>query len=150
MCAVMNMPMHPVCSIWQFTYEFNEMSGPRANIEKNPCFGPFPYRYTWNVYIWQKVNFVPPARMDIIERSYMISDELFKISQVNNVNGTRRTSGNIRVCWTDWMDCQIEARGWTIIESERELLDSQCRFQPYDEHPNDWFRYPGYLQGGWQ
>lgn len=83
----------------------------------------------------------------MIELSYLISDVLFKNSQVNDVNGTRRTSGNIRVCWTDWMDCQSQARGWKIIESERELLDSQCRFSPYDEHPNDWFRFPGYLQG---
>lgn len=47
--------MHVVYSIWQMTYEYNEMVGPRDNLEKNPCYGPFPYRYTWNVYIWQKV-----------------------------------------------------------------------------------------------
>ena len=49
-------PLIPYISgIWQITYEYNEMVGPRDNLEKNPCYGPFPYRYTWNVYIWQKV-----------------------------------------------------------------------------------------------
>jgi hypothetical protein len=43
--------------LWEFTYEYAEITGPRANLETNPCFGPFPYRYTWNVYIWQKVQF---------------------------------------------------------------------------------------------
>lgn len=61
-----------VSGIWQVTYEYNEMNGPRNNMEQNPCYGPFPYRYTWTVYIWQKVD---------------------------DVNGTRRTTGELRVCW---------------------------------------------------
>ena len=44
--------------IWRMTYEYAEVTGPRANLETNPCFGPFPYRYSWNVYIWQKVRTV--------------------------------------------------------------------------------------------
>lgn len=112
-----------ISGIWQMTYEYNEMVGPRDNLEKNPCYGPFPYRYTWNVYIWQKVE---------------------------DVNGTKKTTGQMRVCWTDWMDCQDNSREWKIVESNREILDSKCRFGGYDEHPNDWFRFPGYMQGGYQ
>ena len=48
--------------IWRMTYEYAEMTGPRANLETNPCYGPFPYRYTWNVYIWQKVLSAPLCR----------------------------------------------------------------------------------------
>jgi hypothetical protein len=112
-----------VSGIWQMTYEFNEMKGPRANLEKNPCFGPFPYRYTWNVYIWQKVE---------------------------SINGTRRTTGELRVCWYDWMDCQADSRHWFIVESNPTILQSKCAFSGYDEHPYDWFRFPGYPQGGYQ
>ena len=48
------------------------------------------------------------------------------------------------------MDCQADARHWFIVESNPAILDSKCSFQGYDEHPYDWFRFPGYPQGGYQ
>lgn len=68
-------------------------------------------------------------------------------NQVEEKNGTRRTTGDIRACWYDWMDCQQDARAWKIVESNPSILASKCRFNGYDEHPNDWFRFPGYMQG---
>ena len=71
--AEFNRPIVPYISgIWSLTYEYNEMAGRYDNKEENPCTGPFPYRYTWNVYIWQRVE---------------------------NVDGKRRTTGDLRVCW---------------------------------------------------
>jgi hypothetical protein len=117
-------PIVPYISgLWKFTYEYNEMTGPLDNKETNPCYGPFPYRYTWNIYIWQKVE---------------------------NINGTRRTTGDIRVCNYDLMDCTADSYAWTIIEGNKDLVDTRCRFRAYDEHPSDWFRFPGYRQGGYQ
>ena len=66
---------------------------------------------------------------------------------MEDINGTRRTTGDLRVCWYDWMDCQQDARPWKIVESNPSILKSKCRFSGYDEHPDDWFRYPGYMQG---
>ena len=66
---------------------------------------------------------------------------------MENNNGTRRTTGDIRACWYDWMDCQQDSRAWKIVESNPDILRSKCRFNGYDEHPNDWFRFPGYMQG---
>jgi hypothetical protein len=50
-------------------YTYNELLGPRDNLVQNACRGPFPYRFTWNIYIWQEVE---------------------------TVNGTKRTTGSIR------------------------------------------------------
>jgi hypothetical protein len=71
-------------------------------------------------------------------------------AQVANKNGTRVTTGDIRVCMFDREGCQANAKAWKIIESDRELVNSKCRFAAYDEHPTDWFRYPGYMKGGYQ
>ena len=146
------------CSIWRFTYEYNEVVGLRDNLEQNPCFGPFPYRYTWNVYIWQKVcvrfyNCVCVCVcVCVFAHASPATDLIRDISTRLQVkrdtpDGKPRVAGDIRVCFNDWMDCPADARKWKISESDVAILKSKCRFQPYDEHPNDWFRFPGYRKG---
>ena len=45
-----------IAGVWEFTYTYNEMRGPADNQIQNPCLGPFPYRYTWEVHIYQQVE----------------------------------------------------------------------------------------------
>jgi hypothetical protein len=42
--------------IWELTYTYNELKGPADNLIQNPCRGPFPYRYTWDIHVYQEVN----------------------------------------------------------------------------------------------
>ncbi|KAJ1494861.1 hypothetical protein T484DRAFT_1764408 [Baffinella frigidus] len=42
--------------VWEFEYTYNELRGPADNLIQNPCQGPFPYRYTWEVHIYQLVE----------------------------------------------------------------------------------------------
>uniref|UniRef100_A0A7S0QDN1 Uncharacterized protein n=1 Tax=Cryptomonas curvata TaxID=233186 RepID=A0A7S0QDN1_9CRYP len=92
---------------WEMTYEFTEMYGSYAGydgIQSNPCRGPFPYQYKWLVYIWQEVD-----------------------------KKTKKTTGNLKVCWSDWMDCQYQSRDFQIVKSSKEETTVRCPFRPYDE-----------------
>ncbi len=59
-------PCCDTCPLESQDYTYNELSGPRDNLVSNACRGPFPYTFTWKIYVWQEVE---------------------------NVNGTRRTTG---------------------------------------------------------
>lgn len=112
-----------VAGLWEITYTYNELVGPLDNLVENPCSGPFPYRYTWRVRIYQDVDTeADPAR----------------------------TTGLVRTCWEEWMDCPSEARVWNIAEGSPEIVRANCIFRAYDEHPLDWSRFPGYREGGYQ
>jgi len=112
-----------VAGTWEITYTYNEMFGPLGGVITNPCRGPFPYRYTWNVLIYQLVS---------------------------DVNGTKQTTGNIRACWSDRMNCINDALNWTIREGDSSYVKQECYFRPYDQYGSNYILYPGYPQGGYQ
>jgi len=109
-----------VAGTWEITYTYNEMFGPLGGVITNPCRGPFPYRYTWNVLIYQLVS---------------------------DVNGTKQTTGNIRACWSDRMNCINDALNWTIREGDSSYVKQECYFRPYDQYGSNYILYPGYPQG---
>jgi hypothetical protein len=43
------------------------------------------------------------------------------------------------------MDCSTGSRSWRLVEGAEQIVRARCAFKPYDEHPNDWQRYPGYM-----
>mmetsp|Transcript_3174 Transcript_3174/g.6437 ORF Transcript_3174/g.6437 Transcript_3174/m.6437 type:complete len:323 (-) Transcript_3174:222-1190(-) len=112
-----------VAGLWEVTYTYNEMVGPLDNLVENPCSGPFPYRYTWRIRIYQKVDTEGEVGV---------------------------TTGEIRTCWEQWMDCPSESRKWMIVEGTPAVVKASCIFREYDEHPIDFARFPGYMRGGYQ